>query len=1083
MSQIQDSKRKSGVEKSSDEENPLKGLSSHSQPSFISKGSDLPHASETKSTSPAIDSSSPNRSSGKESDVEDIDNSQRKKRLRRKSTLAVLAIKNSAKRKSRSEIEKGSENGKALEINGMPKKDNASREQDEESQGEDANPSKEPVTRDDIGSPETEHLNVSQVCEVEVDESIYFKVAADDDDVRESMDHYGPESPETEHLNISKTYEVEVDESIYFKRAIEGEGDGEILDRDGPGSPEIGQLNVSQDGEMEVDDSIYFKVPLEGDNGRQSLNHSRSGEEVQPQERERVLSRTSSRLTRQSEKNNTVNTDGQEVSDQGNDDTNGTKLNLQQKLSKKSKANKKAASTAVEKPKRGDKNLRESEELEVYKSKVSSREDSNGKNARVNITQSENHVLKVQSYQKSCGLRSGSKSTNKNNDEERFRKHNVGDSDDNVGTMFPEKDVVVDDSPEISFKSYEFNDSNSDSTAKKSKDAASRDASVNKKDVNNENSRGRKRWNQKQNCSKTEMSENNSKPVQLRSVVKQNNRRRALSNEKGENALEVDMLTSHMKSNNGPQFMSVSSKAEPNSSGLAGVSLKKSLQNISKQSVRRMLDLSQGEEAATSDTEGITGAANPGTVSDDHIVLKGTSAKAGQPHESNVLQVKKRGKADKSKNMKELHRKVNLGTTSDETDIDTVFMSISSKTVGGSAANLHCGSMTNKGLEKKQNKSGKNVTGKKFVPDASKTVSSMKTSSESANTDISNAKDGLLKGNTKERRSSDESNTDSQRESDTERKSFSKSSEKSVEKTSGNQTFWTELHKSELAEVITKCTKPSLMELKDTPKTGKTGDRQRFKNHKRKIFTAGNSDLYDCSGYKQFQHDNFDITEDRQDIVKLKKTSETTRKPETVAKKLKSKKLKEQRKTKKNPQKVIVRKRRVMQTRQSANEELEALDVDEPRRIQSPLETDQEPREDYGTERRASSGDKLSSPEAEVQSTDNHEEEKGISSSPTCNVALDYDHEQDVGNQIEIAVTYFGKLKSASSKKRRRSRKSSLASRKRKSSPHSGNPEEGADSMQSKSNQHISIILKCWKHYQPPLVEISEIKKKMFFNL
>ncbi|RUS74208.1 hypothetical protein EGW08_018036, partial [Elysia chlorotica] len=168
------------LEKSSDEEDPIRGLNLHQ--SSVDKRSTRSKTREPNNSQISSEEDLKNQST----------ESHHKKRSGRRSSLAVLAIRNSAKQKSFSGNAIGfevcadpSQETKAIEI------DDAQRNLPLETNSEVITPERQTLKTDGSGDSKTEKFNEGEPSEViynlQVDDSIYFKVTPGDKNSRKSL--------------------------------------------------------------------------------------------------------------------------------------------------------------------------------------------------------------------------------------------------------------------------------------------------------------------------------------------------------------------------------------------------------------------------------------------------------------------------------------------------------------------------------------------------------------------------------------------------------------------------------------------------------------------------------------------------------------------------------------------------------------------------------------------------------------------------------------------------------------------------------------------------------------------------------
>ncbi|GFN87109.1 centromere protein c-like [Plakobranchus ocellatus] len=221
-----------------------------------------------------------------------------------------------------------------------------------------------------------------------------------------------------------------------------------------------------------------------------------------------------------------------------------------------------------------------------------------------------------------------------------------------------------------------------------------------------------------------------------------------------------------------------------------------------------------------------------------------------------------------------------------------------------------------------------------------------------------------------------------------------------------------EVHKTEAVDIVNSiASKTSYMsvDLKDTPKTG---NRQKFKNSRRKIFSDPLLEIAENQENEQLLKESSIINKDKfGKDMEAKPQLRPRKNPRLIIKKSKSQKVKAQRKNGKVPQKIVGNKK-MIKSNQPAGEEMEPLKSDTENELasnESPLNT--------------------SSPRNHL---DNMTDGEVDNSSPVP-VAADvpelgqdiqeYDANESSEKQIEVAVTYTEPLKSSPGKKRGRIQK------------------------------------------------------------
>ncbi|GFS03638.1 RNA-directed DNA polymerase from mobile element jockey-like protein [Elysia marginata] len=437
--------------------------------------------------------------------------------------------------------------------------------------------------------------------------------------------------------------------------------------------------------------------------------------------------------------------------------------------------------------------------------------------------------------------------------------------------------------------------------------------------------------------------------------------------------------------NNGLHFISVSSKVIPYSSKVTETisSSNASFQNkVLKKSAKRMLDLSQGEDSDRT-SSGAEEAIKPARNENESICVK--------KQRSSKL---KSDQSVQSKKIEDLRSRLNLSTSGDKNEEQPVFMSITSKKPISDIPQKEPVIDDNQSL--KQKKSKGNARKKKVSTD--EVLNNKEKNTKTVSSTCSHVfEDGVRNKKARKRKSSEDVNV-SRNQSyhgiDNENMT-PKPVETNLKKKKKNLTPQAESHDDESADLVSSiASKPFVLrELMDTPKTG---DRQRFRNYRKKIFTTCIPEEYDLTKYKR----DISTKDEQREETKIKKVQ--SRNPRTVLKKSKSQKLKEQRKAKDNRQKVIVKKRQVKNPMRNPDEELKVDEVDEPKE-NHPLKALEPVSDGCNREGSLSPGRK---PLDEAH-----------------NLTPNHIQDQEAVSQIEVAVTYTGKLKSVSGKKRGRPRK------------------------------------------------------------
>ena len=906
------------LKKSSDEEGLTGRLSLNPRCSFKSNCCDLEQLSLDKESTPnATRKSYSEISSEQEFKGQNSNESQKKKVPKRKSSFAWLAIRNSAKRKS------FCGNAIDLEIGSDPSKENEAAEKD--------------------------------VAEKSIDHPIDLTITEVISPVRERLKKDFSKDSNSEKLNAS-----ELSDYIY---------------------------------DVQVDESIYFKITPGQRNDRESLKQSKYTGKEQSDNQDLEMSLSSYSLKRQSQSKVDISVAS---SPEGEADLKQINDGVKQKAEKSEKFTKNAA------PNRSKNTLTDAN-TEII-ANLSNLGDS------VSGTQSEIKETNVSSICKgSGGDHKFDEKSNKNSEVSKMRGTNIRNTNTTVDcdkSLLPESEITLNGIPAISFKNYKFNDTGSESEIEKISDVSRDSSKV-------ENVHDDKMFS-KQNHSLKTLSVGSMEPAQSNDQAEESDEQLRVSSKQELKPLKTNFTS--RKSSNDLHFTSVSSKTIPHSNTSSGVcdSGSKLQKKVSKKSARRMLDLSQEEDSEGTASEEAMETMN---IGNEHPVLK-----------------PRRGRSDKSKKFDELPSKLSLNSPHVKTNTEAVFMSISSKKSELSVLQKEFAEDKTLGLKHNKTKRSfqeeKAATGVLNEISAHENIRNIKT----VMTDLQNIEVDLLRENARKRKSFKNLNmTDGQTEHDSQSPQLCEMSFKKKKKDSCSQS---KLQNCESADVMTTmASKLSFMpgELKETPKTG---NRQRFRNYRKKIFYACEPELSDNSGYKQLQNSHVVNSEDQQTGRVRTKMVESRRNPRTVMKKSKSQKLKELRKSKDKSQKVVVKKRQVGKSKHLHGEESVTSKMNGQNMNKDPSDSLEQIIDDHTEKEKISPGKEQYDSDAA-----SYLEQRNI-------------HKEGPSNQTEFVVTYAGKLKSASGKKRGRPRKSSLVSEKGRASLRSANADPTESEFKTYRNNH-----------------------------